>query len=299
LIAATGSASWIPAVAAIAVAVTVFVIANRKASAEAAAAATPALAPARMPVPTPTADAQGRSALPLQGPTLGVIGIVIAGALWILANRFGLALGFLGVWYTALTILRARARSKHEVAEEGHALAAIHIASRALRAGIPVSGMIDILSKDARGQAGSAFREIKQREELGEEMTDSVQRVLVKSSQPALRAFGLVLLVQLTAGGNIAETADRLARSLVERGRIRRRARTILTYGRTAAIILAILPAVVVPILCVNLEGYAGFVFDRPAGNLLLAICTVLVAGGMSIVHRLTQIELARPRRSA
>jgi tight adherence protein B len=297
LIAATGSASWIPAIAAITVAVTVFVIANRKAAAETAAAVTPALPPT--PAPMPTADAQGRSALPLQGPMLGVIGIVIAGALWILANRFGLALGFLGVWYTALTILRARARSKQEIAEEGHALSAIHIASRALRAGIPVTGMIDILAKDARGQAGSAFREIKQREELGEEMTDSVQRVLVKSSQPALRAFGLVLLVQLTAGGNIADTADRLARSLVERGRIRRRARTILTYGRTAAIVLAMLPAVVVPILCVNLEGYAGFVFDRPAGNLLLAICTVLVAGGMSIVHRLSQIELARPRRSA
>lgn len=297
MIAATGSASWLPAIAAITVAVTVFVIANRKAAAEAAAAATPALPPT--PAPTPAADAQGRSALPLQGPMLGVIGIVIAGALWILANRFGLALGFLGVWYTALTILRARARSKQEIAEEGHALSAIHIASRALRAGIPVTGMIDILAKDGRGQAGSAFREIKQREELGEEMTDSVQRVLVKSSQPALRAFGLVLLVQLTAGGNIADTADRLAKSLVERGRIRRRARTILTYGRTAAIVLAMLPAVVVPILCVNLEGYAGFVFDRPAGNLLLAICTVLVAGGMSIVHRLSQIELARPRRSA
>lgn len=295
MIAATGSASWLPAIAAITVAVTVFVIANRKATAEAAAAATPALPPA----PMPAADAQGRGALPLQGPMLGVMGIVIAGALWILADRFGLALGFLGVWYTALTILRARARSKQEIAEEGHALSAIHIASRALRAGIPVTGMIDILAKDGRGQAGSAFREIKQREELGEEMTDSVQRVLVKSSQPALRAFGLVLLVQLTAGGNIADTADRLARSLVERGRIRRRARTILTYGRTAAIVLAMLPAVVVPILCVNLEGYAGFVFDRPAGNLLLAICTVLVAGGMSIVHRLSQIELARPRRSA
>lgn len=297
MIAATGSASWLPAIAAITVAVTVFVIANRTAAAETAAAVTPALPPT--PAPMPAADAQGRSALPLQGPMLGVIGIVIAGALWILANRFGLALGFLGVWYTALTILRARARSKQEIAEEGHALSAIHIASRALRAGIPVTGMIDILAKDARGQAGSAFREIKQREELGEEMTDSVQRVLVKSSQPALRAFGLVLLVQLTAGGNIADTADRLARSLVERGRIRRRARTILTYGRTAAIVLAMLPAVVVPILCVNLEGYAGFVFDRPAGNLLLAICTVLVAGGMSIVHRLSQIELARPRRSA
>jgi tight adherence protein B len=297
LIAATGSASWLPAIAAITVAVTVFVIANRTAAAEAAAAATPALPPS--PAPMPAAHAQGRSALPLQGPMPGIIGIVIAGALWILANRFGLALGFLGVWYTALTILRARARSKQEIAEEGHALSAIHIASRALRAGIPVTGMIDILAKDARGQAGSAFREIKQREELGEEMTDSVQRVLVKSSQPALRAFGLVLLVQLTAGGNIADTADRLARSLVERGRIRRRARTILTYGRTAAIVLAMLPAVVVPILCVNLEGYAGFVFDRPAGNLLLAICTVLVAGGMSIVHRLSQIELARPRRSA
>ena len=93
MIAATGSASWLPVIAAIAVAVTVFVIANRKASAEAAAPATAALPPA----PTPIADAPGRSALPLQGPMLGVMGIMIAGALWILANRFGLALGFRGV----------------------------------------------------------------------------------------------------------------------------------------------------------------------------------------------------------
>ena len=290
------SASWLPAGAAIAVAVSFYLLVRR--ADRAAAAVAPAIA-APVAAVTDAAKQRDGGALRLDSPMIGVVGILIAGALWILADRFGLALGFIGLWYAALMILRTRRRTKQRIEDEKHALSAIRTASRALRAGIPVTGMIEILAKGSHGEAGRAFRDIKQREELGEELTDSIRKVLVASKQPALRAFGLALLLQLSAGGNIADTSDRLTRALVERNRIRRRSRTILTYSRTAAFVMAPLPVLAVPILCANLEGYAEFVFDRPAGNMVLAISAVLVAAGLILTQRLAQVELSGARRDA
>jgi Flp pilus assembly protein TadB len=62
---------------------------------------------------------------------------------------------------------------------------------------------------------------------------------------------------------------------------------------------MAPLPALAVPILCANLEGYAEFVFDRPAGNMVLAISAVLVAAGIILTQRLAQVELSAARRDA
>jgi tight adherence protein B len=183
------------------------------------------------------------------------------------------------------------------MAEEANSLEAIRTASRALRAGVPVTGVVGILATDANGEAGRAFREIKQREELGEELPESIKRKLIGSSEPSLRAFGLVLLANQAAGGNIAETSDRLSRSLLERGRSRRRAKTILTYGRTAAMVLAIMPAAAVPMLCAMMDGYTSFIFDRPLGNLVLAAAAVLVAVGLIAIQRLGRVDASLVRR--
>lgn len=257
--------------------------------------------PTDVPTPKATDSAPAPDSAPakdgLDGPIPGTIGIVIAGALWVFGDRLLLALGFVGAWYAVLTIIRNRRRSRREMAEEANSLEAIRTASRALRAGVPVTGMVGILATDAHGEAGKAFREIKQREELGEELHESIKRKLVGSSEPSLRAFGLVLLANQAAGGNIAETSDRLSRSLLERGRSRRRAKTILTYGRTAAMVLAIMPAAAVPMLCAMMDGYTSFIFDRPLGNLVLAAAAVLIAVGLIAIQRLGRVDASLVRR--
>ena len=141
------SASWLPAGAAIAVAVSFYLLVRR--AGRAAAAVAPAIA-APVAAVTDAAKQRDGGALRLDSPMIGVVGILIAGALWILADRFGLALGFIGLWYAALMILRTRRRTKQRIEDEKHALSAIRTASRALRAGIPVTGMIEILAKRRR-----------------------------------------------------------------------------------------------------------------------------------------------------
>lgn len=222
-----------------------------------------------------------------------VVGLAAAAATWFLADSLLLAAAVLLAWQAGMRLLWARRRDREFAAEEVHALVAIGTATRALRAGIPLAGVVGILANESRGEAGAAFREIVQREGMGEELPSAIDRVLLQSRLAALRAFGLALLMQVKAGGNIADTSDRLARSLVERNRVRRRARTIVAYGRAAAIVLGLLPLAVIPLLSLNVDGYADFLLDRPVGNSLLAASALLIASGMLMVQRMCRIDRA------
>jgi Flp pilus assembly protein TadB len=276
------TADWLPMALAVAVAgVAVLVVARRSAP----AGRTEAPPPAQKP----------RAGI--DGGTPFLVGVGIAAALWLVLDRPGPAAAFMAAWYAALVLLRARRRSREHALQEAFALAAIGTASRALRAGVPLPGVIEILAREAEGDAGTAFREIVQREAMGEDLSSAVRRVLLPASVPSLRAFGLALSVQLGSGGNIVDTAERLVRSLVERARVRRRARTAVAYGRAAAIVLGLLPLLVIPVLSSSVEGYAEFLFDRPIGNTLLAASAMLVATGLITVQRLCRLEDA-PRRA-
>jgi tight adherence protein B len=183
-------------------------------------------------------------------------------------------------------LVRSRRRLRRSEEEERHAVEAIGSASRALRAGIPLSGMLQILADESRGETRVALREVMQRESMGEELASAIRHVLLQSPLASLRAFGLALIIQLSAGGNLADTTDRLALSLVERARVRRRARTI-----TAANGLAIAPLVAIPILASSVEGYTRILLDQPAGNLLLAAAAVMLIAGLIAIQRLSRIE--------
>ena len=154
--------------------------------------------------------------------------------------------------------------------------------------------MLQILSVETRGQTQMAFRQIIQREAMGEELAIAIRRVLLQSPLSTLRAFGLALIIQISAGGNLADTTDRLARSLVDRTRVLRRSKAIVAYARAAAIVLAVLPPIVVALMCVMVEGYSEFLFDRTEGNTILGVAVVLVVIGLTSIQRFGRIELQK-----
>ena len=162
-------------------------------------------------------------------------GVVLAGITWQISRNPSLAFTVFVVWYGANVIVRSRNQQKQTQREEQYAIEAIGGASRSLRAGIPMSGMLHILAVESRGETQAAFRQIVQRESMGEELVVAVRRVLLQSPMASLRAFGLALMIQVAAGGNLADTTDRLARSLIDLDRVRRRAKTIVAYSRAAA----------------------------------------------------------------
>lgn len=195
-----------------------------------------------------------------------------------------------GAGYTLATLLRRGGRRRAEVREIQYALDSIAMANRVLRAGIPLAGMLAMLARDAEGESGRVFRELVRREELGVPIADAIRAVMLESARPELRAFGMALLVHLQVGGNLADTCDRLASSILERGRIRRRCESIVTYGRVAGGVLSVAPFVLVPVLSITIEGYSEFLFDRPIGHALLVVALGMVIVGTFMLQRMTQL---------
>jgi tight adherence protein B len=231
-----------------------------------------------------------------RAPDPGGYQIVVAGAATALVMAFltrgaGVPLAVLVLSLGAFVVLRARRRTERARQEESYAIEAIRTADRALRAGIPISGVLRILADESQGTARTAFREILARDELGEELGAAVRAVLMRSPVHALRAFGLALVLQLRAGGNLADVTDRLAHSLVERLRVRRRARTIVTYSRTAANVIAVLPLVAIPMMSWLLEGYSDVLLESRSGNIILAIASLMIVTGIVIIQRLGRLD--------
>ena len=221
-------------------------------------------------------------------------GVVLAGITWQISRNPSLAFTVFVVWYGANVIVRSRNQQKQTQREEQYAIEAIGGASRSLRAGIPMSGMLHILAVESRGETQAAFRQIVQRESMGEELVVAVRRVLLQSPMASLRAFGLALMIQVAAGGNLADTTDRLARSLIDLDRVRRRAKTIVAYSRAAASVFVLLPMIVVPLMCALIEGYREFLLDGKSGNAILGFSIILLVLGLVMIQRLSRIESLR-----
>ncbi len=244
----------------------------------------------------PAVRGKGEAAFPPRSQTGGgllvpLVGLGVAASIWHFTERTGPAVAVLVLWTGFFALLRARTRGRIETEEERHALEAISTASRVLRAGIPLSGMLSILAEQAQGEAGRTFREISRRERLGEDLSAAVRHTLLASRQPSLRAFGLALEVHLAAGGNLAEAGDRLAKSLLERSFVRRRAKTILAYGRLAAGLLTVFPVIVVAMMSASVAEYWPFLVDRPEGNLMMGLAALLVVAGLVTIERIGRFD--------
>ncbi|MEC7352193.1 MAG: type II secretion system F family protein [Planctomycetota bacterium] len=187
-------------------------------------------------------------------------------------------------------VLRIRASRRRAVLEE-QCVSCLRLASRSLRAGHPISGVIRVLAERVPAPLGDQFVQVLQRESLGESLGDAVRNVLLRSETMEMRAFGTALLVQMEAGGNLTESIDRLCDTIVERMVLRRRGRALTADARLSAQLLMLVPFIIVLVFSNYSQRYADFIFGDPLGRLLLVGSLMLLIAGMLVVQRFSRID--------
>ena len=192
-----------------------------------------------------------------------------------------------------LFYLRMRASRRRDLLER-QCVEALRIASRSLRAGHPVSGVIHVLSERIPEPTGDLFVEIVQREKMGESLTSAIRTVLLKTETRELRAFGTALLVQIEAGGNLTGSIDRLCSSIVERMILRKRGEALTAATRFSARFIMVVPFACVLIFSLNSSYYSDFMFHDPLGRLMLVGSLMLVLGGLLAVNKLSRLDDGR-----
>jgi tight adherence protein B len=209
----------------------------------------------------------------------------------VVTSSFMIGLAIVALIIGAITfLLNVRAKRRRELIER-QCVTALHLASRSLRAGHPVSGMMQVLAERVPAPAGDYFVEIVQREQMGESLDSSIRSILLKAETSELRSFGTALLVQLDAGGNLAETIDRLCSSITDRITLVKRNRALAAHIRFTARVMVALPFIVVVFFANLSSEYAGLLFGDPLGRLFLVGAVLLMLAGLVAVGRILRVD--------
>ena len=181
-------------------------------------------------------------------------GFALGAGIWIFAilSSAGLSVG-LPLAFISAAAERRRKKLQAQFPE------ALDVFVRSLRAGHPVTGALELLTREMEDPIGSEFGLISDEISYGAELRQAMSDMAERWDIEDLRIFVVTLSIQAETGGNLAEVVENLARVIRDRASLFLKVRALSSEGRMTGIMLSILPLFALGTI---LLGNPGFYFD-------------------------------------
>lgn len=170
---------------------------------------------------------------------------------------------------------------------------AIGLIVRAVRAGVPVTEGIRIVSAELPAPVGPEFRRVVDELAVGVDLETALWALAARTGLPEYRFFVVTIVLQRETGGNLTETLDNLADVIRKRRAVRQRAHALSAEARTSTYVLAALPFVSGAGLYVINPDYLTRLFTDPQGKLLLAAAATSLTLGLVTMKMLIRRALS------
>ena len=221
-------------------------------------------------------------------------GIAFAAAL--LAVWFGLpliaALAVLLVVAMALPLMALRTLRNRRHKMFGIQLPeALELITRGLKAGHPVPVAVAMVAREMPDPIGTEFGMVADEVTYGSDMVTALQNLFQRVGHEDLPLFVTAVAIQSQSGGNLREILDGLSQVIRERGKLRRKVRSISTEGRMSAYILTAVPALLACAMMVLMPDMYLSVIDEPMTWYMLAGTLVWLVLGNAIMFRMANFR--------
>jgi tight adherence protein B len=190
-----------------------------------------------------------------------VVGVVALtkGAPTLLALFGGMVAGIGGPHFVVGTLIKRRIR-KFTVNFPD----AIELLVRGLRAGLPISETLTVVSSEIPGPVGEEFRLITDKMKIGRTMDAALQETADRLGTPEFQFFCITLAIQRETGGNLAETLSNLADVLRKRAQMKLKIKAMSSESKASAYIVGALPFIVFGLIwMINQPYMANFFSDE------------------------------------
>ncbi len=127
---------------------------------------------------------------------------------------------------------------------------------------------------------------------LGIAWDTALGRMVERVQSPDLDLIVTAILIQLPAGGNLAEVLDAIAATIRERVRVSGEVRTLTAEGRLSAIVLMALAPALALLFYLRDPAYFQPLLELPLGRLLLGGAFAGQLVGALIIHRMVAVEV-------
>jgi tight adherence protein B len=189
-------------------------------------------------------------------------------------------------------LLLKRKRTQRLMKLEEQLPDALTVMSRALRAGLPFTEALNLVSQEMQDptakEFGIVFTEINYGGDARSALLGLMQRV------PSVTVMAMVtsVLIQRDTGGNLSELLDKLSDVLRSRFRFQRTVRTLSAEGRLSGWILALLPFFMVGAITAINPDYIPMMTEDPTGRKLVMVAFGMIVVGILWLRRIVNIDV-------
>ena len=221
---------------------------------------------------------------------VGVIGVVIP---LVLQQNILICLGIgfaAGALLPRMYVKRKRTkRCKKFLQEFPNAL---DIIVRAIKSGLPLNDGLRLIASEAKEPVKSEFQRMIENQQMGMSTPDAIGKMYERVPIAEANFFGIVIAIQMQAGGNLSEALGNLSNVLRSRKKMRDKVSALSMEAKASGAIIAALPFVVACLVTFVDNDFLLPLWERETGNLLLGIAAGLMVTGIGIMKKMISFEV-------
>ncbi len=169
---------------------------------------------------------------------------------------------------------------------------ALDVMVRALKAGHPFSGTLQLVAEEMNDpiarEFGITFADIN----YGLDVKQAFLNLLERVPNMTLMTLVTAVVVQRETGGNLAETLSKISSVIRGRFRLNRRIKTLSAEGRLSGWILAMIPFALFIMILVTTPSYLPVLLQEPAGLKIIGTAFFLQVVGILWIRRIINFEV-------
>lgn len=168
---------------------------------------------------------------------------------------------------------------------------AIDIIVRGIRSGLPLNDCLRVIANDADEPVKSEFRKLIESTQLGISVPEACERLYKAIPTPETNFFSIVIAIQSSAGGNLAEALGNLSKVLRERRKMSDKIKAVSMEAKASAMIIGSLPFIVALLVWLSTPNYLNPLFYEPTGHKILFFCAMSMGFGIMIMKKMINFK--------
>ena len=185
--------------------------------------------------------------------------------------------------------LKAASRQKAFTKEFANA---VDVLIRGVRSGLPVGECLNIIARELPDPVGEEFRLLVEGQKLGIGLDQLLRRALERMPTSDFKFFAIVLQIQQSTGGNLADTLENLSNVLRERKKMKDKVQALSSEAKSSAAIIASLPFGVMTLIQFTNPEFLSPLFNETLGNYMLIGAGLWMSAGLAVMSKMIHFKI-------
>ncbi|MCH1883724.1 type II secretion system F family protein [Agrococcus sp. ARC_14] len=236
-------------------------------------------------------DLAGIRMRPQDFAVLVAIAAIVAIALGVLLGRGLLAVpaGASAVLLAAVIVRSRAAKRRKQFASQLDD--SLQLMASSLRAGQSMMQALASTARESEEPSASELTRIVNETRVGRPVIDALEEAADRMQSEDFRWATQAIAINREVGGSLADVLDGVARTIRERGQVRRQVAALSAEGRLSGVILMLLPIVVAGFITLTNPSYLLPFIEEPIGPIIIGFAVVLMVVGGIWMKKTVEVE--------